>query len=456
MITHISPAGSMDLLSQLEVERLKKTATSDRDLYQLYRNCTLAVLNSGSHTDNSKELLDKYQSFDVNVLSRERGIKLELINAPEHAFVDGEIIKGIQEHLFSVLRDIVYVNMHLADSQRLNLTNATHITNLVFGILRNAGTIIPGITPNLVVCWGGHSINAIEYQYTREVGNELGLRELNVCTGCGPGAMEGPMKGAAIGHAKQRYTEQRYLGLTEPSIIAAEPPNPIVNELVIMPDIEKRLEAFVRLGHGIVIFPGGPGTAEELLYILGIMMHPENIDQPMPIVLTGPKESEAYFRSIDEFIGETLGAEAQKHYQIIIDDPAQVARVIKQAMPQVREHRKLHGDAYSFNWSLTIAPEFQMPFEPTHESMAALDLHLEQPAEKLAAALRQAFSGIVAGNVKAEGIREIEKHGPFIIDGDARLMQKMDKLLRDFVEQHRMKLPGGSEYVPCYKIAPQT
>ncbi len=26
MITHISPAGSMDLLSQLEVERLKKTA----------------------------------------------------------------------------------------------------------------------------------------------------------------------------------------------------------------------------------------------------------------------------------------------------------------------------------------------------------------------------------------------------------------------------------------------
>lgn len=233
MITHISPAGSMDLLSQLEVERLKKTASSD--LYQLYRNCTLAVLNSGSHTDNSKELLDKYQSFDVEVVRRERGIKLELSNPPEHAFVDGEIIKGIQEHLFSVLRDIVYVNMHLADNQRLNLTNATHITNLVFGILRNAGALTPGIEPNLIVCWGGHSINATEYQYTREVGNELGLRELNICTGCGPGAMEGPMKGAAIGHAKQRYTDHRYLGLTEPSIIAAEPPNPIVNELVIMP-----------------------------------------------------------------------------------------------------------------------------------------------------------------------------------------------------------------------------
>jgi len=454
MITHISPAGSMDLLSQLEVERLKKTASSD--LYQLYRNCTLAVLNSGSHTDNSKELLDKHKSFDVTVMRRERGIKLELANPPEHAFVDGQIIKGIQEHLFAVLRDIVYVNMHLADNQRLNLTNATHITNLVFGILRNASALTPGIEPNLVVCWGGHSINETEYQYTRLVGNELGLRELNICTGCGPGAMEGPMKGAAIGHAKQRYTDQRYLGLTEPSIIAAEPPNPIVNELVIMPDIEKRLEAFVRMAHGIVIFPGGPGTAEELLYILGIMMHPENADQPMPIVLTGPKESEAYFRSIDQFIGDTLGEAAQKHYQIVINDPEQVARIMKQSMDQVRQHRKDTGDAYSFNWSLKIEPEFQLPFDPTHDAMASLDLHLNQRPENLAAALRQAFSGIVAGNVKAEGIREIERKGPFILDGDADLMTKMDRLLKDFVDQHRMKLPGDTDYVPCYQIATET
>ncbi|MFG0771986.1 nucleotide 5'-monophosphate nucleosidase PpnN [Vibrio plantisponsor] len=450
MITQVSPAGSMDLLSQLEVERLKKTASSD--LYQLYRNCSLAVLNSGSHTDNSKELLDKYTNFDITVMRRERGVKLELTNPPEHAFVDGHIIKGIQEHLFSVLRDIVYVNMHIAEGQKLNLTNSTHITNLVFGILRNAGALIPGITPNLVVCWGGHSINPVEYQYTREVGNELGLRELNICTGCGPGAMEGPMKGAAIGHAKQRYADKRYIGLTEPSIIAAEPPNPIVNELIIMPDIEKRLEAFVRMAHGIIIFPGGPGTAEELLYLLGIMMHPDNATQPMPIVLTGPKESEEYFRSIDEFIGETLGPEAQKHYTIVVDDPAEAARIMKNAMPKIRQQRKDNEDAYSFNWSLKIEPEFQLPFEPNHENMANLDLHLNQRPEVLAANLRQAFSGIVAGNVKAEGIREIERHGPFRLHGDPKLMKKMDKLLKDFVEQHRMKLPGGSAYVPCYRI----
>ena len=452
MITHISPAGSMDLLSQLEVQRLKKEASSE--LYQLYRNCTLAVLNCGSHTDNSNELLNKHLDFDVNVVTRERGLKLELSNPPEEAFVDGTIIKGIQEHLFSVMRDIIYVNMRLSELHTEQQDDSAHITNLVFAILRNAGALHVGIEPNLVVCWGGHSINPVEYQYTREVGHELGLRELNICTGCGPGAMEGPMKGAAIGHAKQRFYDQRYIGLTEPSIIAAEPPNPIVTELIIMPDIEKRLEAFVRMAHGIVIFPGGPGTAEELLYVLGIMMHPDNAAQPMPIVLTGPKESEDYFLSIDRFIGETLGEEAQKHYEIVIDDPARAAKIIKEGLPQVRDHRKVTQDAYSYNWSLKIAPEFQQPFIPTHKNMADLDLSLDQPPEKLAASLRQAFSGIVAGNVKADGIREIEQHGPFIIDGDPVLIQKMDKLLNDFVQQQRMKLPG-SEYIPCYKIADQ-
>lgn len=285
MITHINPVGSMDLLSQLEVDRLKQTASSD--IYQLFRNCSLAVLNSGSHTDSSKEILERFKSFDIHVIRRERGVKLELFNAPEHAFVDGEIIRGIQEHLFSVLRDILYVSNQLESNRLVNLTNSTHISNVVFAILRNAKVILPGADPNLIVCWGGHSINEIEYQYTRAVGSELGLRELNICTGCGPGAMEGPMKGAAVGHAKQRVRNGRYIGLTEPSIIAAEPPNPIVNELVILPDIEKRLEAFVRLGHGIIIFPGGVGTAEELLYLLGIMMHPANERQPMPIILPG-------------------------------------------------------------------------------------------------------------------------------------------------------------------------
>ncbi|MDR8325612.1 DUF4478 domain-containing protein, partial [Acinetobacter baumannii] len=40
MITHVSTLGSMDMLSQLEVDMLKRTASSD--LYQLFRKCSLA------------------------------------------------------------------------------------------------------------------------------------------------------------------------------------------------------------------------------------------------------------------------------------------------------------------------------------------------------------------------------------------------------------------------------
>ncbi|XYQ56021.1 nucleotide 5'-monophosphate nucleosidase PpnN [Pectobacterium carotovorum] len=452
MITHISPLGSMDLLSQLEVDMLKSTASSD--LYRLFRNCSLAVLNSGSQTDNSKELLSRYEDFDINVLRRERGVKLELVNPPEDAFVDGNIIRALQANLFAVLRDILFVNGQIASAgryQNLNLENSAHITNLVFSILRNARALHVGEEPNMVVCWGGHSINEIEYQYARKVGSQLGLRELNICTGCGPGAMEAPMKGAAVGHAQQRYKEGRFIGMTEPSIIAAEPPNPLVNELIIMPDIEKRLEAFVRIGHGIIIFPGGVGTAEEFLYLLGIMMNPENSEQVLPIILTGPEESADYFRVLDEFIVSTLGRQARRYYSIVINDAAEVARQMKKAMPQVKESRRHTGDAYSFNWSLRIAPDLQLPFEPTHENMADLNLHPNQPAEELAAALRRAFSGIVAGNVKEVGIQAIEQRGPYKIHGDPQMMKSMDTLLQGFVAQQRMKLPG-SDYIPCYEI----
>lgn len=448
MRTAIYPQGSMSLLSQLEIERLQ--ASSDKDLYQLFRNCCLAVLNAGSKTDSSAEIYERFTDFQVNLIRRERGVKLELINPPADAFVDDDLIVGMQELVEAVLRDILYTGERYS-KQMLEQADTHTLTHVVFDILRNARTVRPMTEPNMVVCWGGHSISDIEYQYTKDVGYQLGLRAMNICTGCGPGAMKGPMKGATIGHAKQRIHDGRYLGLTEPGIIAAEPPNPIVNELVILPDIEKRLEAFVRVAHGIVIFPGGAGTAEELLYILGILMHEKNAAQRFPLVLTGPASAKAYFESLDEFVGATLGAQAQQLYTIVVDDPAQVARLMQQGARQVREYRQASGDAYHFNWSLHIDEEFQRPFSPTHDNVASLNLHRDQAPAKLAADLRRAFSAIVAGNVKDEGIKIIKQNGPFSIHGEKDLMRRLDELLAAFVAQGRMKLPG-SVYHPCYRV----
>ncbi len=445
----ITPEGRLDILSKTEVTKLLDT--SQGGLYRLFRNCSLAVLNCGSSMDDGKELLERYPDFEIRVIQEQRGIKLDVKSAPAHAFVDGKMIKGISEHLFAVLRDIIYVSDEINNSPKFDLDSSDGISSAVFHILRNANILRPMTTPKLVVCWGGHSISRKEYDYTKVVGHEMGLRGLDICTGCGPGAMKGPMKGATIGHAKQRIKNGQYLGITEPGIIAAESPNPIVNDLVILPDIEKRLEAFVRTGHGIVVFPGGAGTAEEILYILGILLHPDNKDMPFPLIFSGPDSAEDYFKEIDRFIGGTLGASAQRRYKIIIDNPVQVAREMQAGIQKVRQFRKENGDAYYFNWQLKIDHVFQQPFIPTHLNMSNLVLHKEQDNHLLAANLRRAFSGIVAGNVKDEGIRAIEQYGHFEIHGDADIMALMDSLLASFVEQQRMKLPGKT-YLPCYKI----
>lgn len=443
----IHPKCNMRVLSHYEIEQLRNVGS---ETYEVVRRCCYAVLSAGNRTDDYLVLKEEYDLFHVEVQQEDRGIVLKLTNPPESAFVDGQVIRGVREQLFAVLRDVLYAHESVLQKHRFDLSNGDDITNAVFHLLRNANALRADIIPNLAVCWGGHSIPLVEYQYSKDVGYQLGLRGLDIGTGCGPGAMKGPMKGATIGHAKQHIRDGRYIGITEPSIIATEAPNPIVNELIILPDIEKRLEAFMRLAHGIVIFPGGPGTAEEILYLLGVLSHPDNQNIPFPVIITGPSSAEEYLYEIDKFIGLALGKKARKRYQIIIDDPEAVAKSMKEGIVRVYEYRKQRNDAYFFNWGLTIDPVFQTPFGHSHEAMAALDLSLDQPQHKLAANLRRAFSGIVAGNVKENGILSVQKYGPFQLHGDSEILAGMDVLLSTMVKHGRMRMSGP--YTPCYEI----
>ncbi len=78
--------------------------------------------------------------------------------------------------------------------------------------------------------------------------------------------------------------------------------------------------------------------------------------------------------------------------------------------------------------------------------MSKLELHRDQPGRDLAVNLRRAFSGIVAGNVREAGIRLVENHGPFELKGDPKILGALDRLLKDFVAQRRMRL--SSNYLP--------
>lgn len=442
----IRPEGRLQILSQFEVQQL--CDQSDSGLNDLLKQCALAVLSTGSKEDSSMALVEANPDFHIAVHSKGRGLQLEIENAPDNAFVNGELIIGLQEHLSSVIRDLLYAQNKI---KNFNLNESLDITNTIFHFARNAELLKANISPNIIVCWGGHSISLTEYKYSKHAGYHLGLRGFDICTGCGPGAMKGPMKGAVLGHGKQRVKDARYIGLTEPGIISAEAPNAIVTELTIFPDIEKRLEGFLRLGHGIVVFPGGAGTMEEILYLLSILLHPQNTNIPFPIVLTAPKAYQDYFTAVLDFIRAALGERACQKLTLFIEDAQGVADYMNEGLLQVRNYRKATSEAYYFNWALHISIENQQPFIPNHANISALNLSKNQPDYQLAEQLRKAFSAIVAGNVKPEAVQAVKEQGPFQIHGDAELMQQMDTLLKAFIAQKRMKL-GDEHYEPCYKI----
>ena len=87
-------------------------------------------------------------------------MKLEVINPPEDAFVDGRIIRSLQANLFAVLRDILFVNGQISNAGRFQHLDRKFRSyhQPVFSILRNARALHVGEAPNMVVCWGGHPL----------------------------------------------------------------------------------------------------------------------------------------------------------------------------------------------------------------------------------------------------------------------------------------------------------
>ncbi|NRP46348.1 MULTISPECIES: nucleotide 5'-monophosphate nucleosidase PpnN [unclassified Marinobacterium] len=443
---NVRPLASLDILSPIEIERLQDA--SDSGLYPLFRQCALAALNCGSDVDSIDEMLDENQDFDIRISSRFNGIQLELINAPAAAFVGEKILPNIRELLFSVVRDLLYTTEQF---ERLNGSVEDSITEYIYHHIRNAGAFKPHQKPNVVACWGGHSLkDPYEGEYARQVGYALGIRKLNTNTGSGPGVMSSVHEGALLGHYKQRYDEGCTYGMSEPQILAAEAPNHFNSCFMVLPTIELRLQAFIQFSAGVIVFPGGAGTLEEIMAAITVAMMPENKAVPFPIIFTGPESAKGYFEAVDHLIRSTLGDEAASTYEIIIGDPIKVAKRMDQMLDEVYEHRTETHQAYHFNWELKIPESLQNEFVPSHENMASLKLYKDMSPSELAAEMRKAMSGIVAGNVKVPWTGIIKEKGPYKLQGDPEIMAELDKVLRIFCDQGRMKIAGN--YKPCYEL----
>jgi pyrimidine/purine-5'-nucleotide nucleosidase len=132
----VAPSGALESLSQEEIEQL--LSTGQGGLYPLFRACALAVLNAGSDTDNARDIFDKFRDFEVQILRHAWGVRLDIRNAPAQAFVDGRMIRGTQELLFAVLRDVVYTANEIVNSGRFDLSLPTSITTPGYSITSRA------------------------------------------------------------------------------------------------------------------------------------------------------------------------------------------------------------------------------------------------------------------------------------------------------------------------------
>ena len=132
----VAPTGTLENLSQDEVDRLLDSSRGG--LYPLYRRCSLAVLNSGGETDDARAIFERYADFDISIVRQAWGVKLQLHNAPAPAFVDGRMIRGIQEHLFAVLRDILYLHAEVLEYGVIELREPEQITNAVSCVRANS------------------------------------------------------------------------------------------------------------------------------------------------------------------------------------------------------------------------------------------------------------------------------------------------------------------------------
>src|SRR5690606_42134600 len=66
---HIYPKGGLDVLSREEVARLRDASGG---IHDLLRRCALAVLTSGSASDDPRAAQELYPDFDIEVLQQDR------------------------------------------------------------------------------------------------------------------------------------------------------------------------------------------------------------------------------------------------------------------------------------------------------------------------------------------------------------------------------------------------
>ncbi|MBN8215465.1 MAG: DUF3412 domain-containing protein [Spirochaetes bacterium] len=402
-------------------------------------------------------------NFDLELRGRRSTLRVVIKGVPETKLVNGRLIRQKELQIMAGIRDLLFsrlVPMEGASSEA--------ITEHVFNFVRNAGLLTPLDYANnpygRVMIQGGHHIPHEESVHHKRLGFGMGLLGLEGVTGSGPGSMEDPFKGALRG-STMMHLPRKFIGITEDGIISGEPCNDYIDHLIVFPDIEKRLEAFVRMSRAGLMVPGGVGTLEEILTILWIKTHPRNQGLHFPLYFCQPVQSGAYFKSILEFLELCFGVDFIEagHLRYFVSDglakdkteldPRRVAFELWNEMEENAERSKRESGGGPetwgalWNWDLYFPESLQKPLAITHPFVESLRFERGMPMEDLFFSLRSLCSALVETNVRDRTL--LDRKGPFRVKGDPTILQAVDVLFQGFARDKRM---GSREYRCPYVI----
>lgn len=118
-----------------------------------------------------------------------------------------------------------------------------------------------------------------EYREVRELASRLTALGCDIVTGGGPGLMEAANEGAASSRGARKT---RSFGLT--IAIPYEKANPYLDSVTAHRTFFSRLHHFVRMSQAFVIFPGGIGTALELMMVWQLLQVGFMTERPVVLV----------------------------------------------------------------------------------------------------------------------------------------------------------------------------
>lgn len=382
-----------------------------------------------------------------------------------------KLIKIKERQILCGIRDFLFTRQYPIIKEPNGSISSNTLTEYVFDFVKNAQVLtrrdFQSNQLGRVMIQGGHHIPDFESHHHKRMGYGLGLLGFELITGSGPGCMEDPMKGALRGYQMNGHKGKKFIGVTEDGIISGEPCNDYIDHLIVFPDIEKRLEAFIRMSRAGIMLPGGVGTFEEILTFLWIKTHPQNKDLKFPMYFCQPKQSGDFFKIILNFLEECFQKDFLKEgivrYYLgdSVDkmnpdfDPRQISYDLYDEMHENRKYYKARAIknqkplSMLWDWDLYFPEQLQTPLTITPDFVETLRFEKGMPIEELFFSLRSLSSAIVEVNVRNR--KFIDQYGQFTIKGDKAILTKLDEIFQMFAREGRM---GGREYRCPYIIKP--